>query len=594
MQPQNHFPIPLCKLVLTLGLSTAAHAIAADFTWAQVPMNSASPSPTAELREDDMPSALPPSPFPVSDDGTSWTRRSPAPTDLEVTDLEIADQVSPAPAAHSDHLTPHLTPSAELPSPSSPDNSVSRISTDDGLQSSPSGTGVVEEFSTQAYDLQPRAQDFVPINIDYENFSFDDDISFIGQLRLSQESGTDEAITQAPEEGIEEAGEVPEVTTEEDEFNVPITGEEKDFSIGIGSVIQEPTALEGATRDLPVAAQFTVFPSISLTGHIRQRLADNQFVLLELIAGPDIAAADLSYTIDPEFVPGAFSANFFSTRSLSPSFEEGDTEVDLSNGEDPRVHRIGGGFEYAQSVTPSFDIATGINYQLISVRDAVFADGLETEDELGNALTVSDDGQDSLLTISFNGLFDKVSGQDFALQGTRIRFGVDQSIPVGDANIFFNRIVANATQFIPLRIFTGEPGTFVLNLQGGVTFGDVPPYESLNLGGDNTVRGFEEGDLGSGSSFIQATAEYRFPLFSFTAFDVPLGIGGVVFVDYASDFSTADLVIGDPAEVRDKSGDGLGYGLGLHSTTPFGLLRLEFGFNDQGGNEFHFEIGDRF
>ena len=39
---------------------------------------------------------------------------------------------------------------------------------------------------------------------------------------------------------------------------------------------------------------------------------------------------------------------------------------------------------------------------------------------------------------------------------------------------------------------------------------------------------------------------------------------------------------------------GLGYGFGIHGTTPFGLLRLELGFNDQRGGALHFAIGDRF
>lgn len=446
-------------------------------------------------------------------------------------------------------------------------------------------TTTEEQFSTQADDLLPKYGDLAPESVPVP----------ISQIRLAQETD----IT--PESGSDDVnpdprGDVPAAETDVDDGDLqfPVTGEGRRFSFGVGSFLGEPTALEGPTRELSVAAQSTILSLASFTGHLRQELTDNQSLLLEFIADPQVLGVDFSYTIAPEALPGAFSINVFNQRGLNPALDEGDIDVDLLGGDDPRVHRLGGGIEYTQSVTPGLDVAFGVNYQRVSVRDSLFSDDLDVVDELGNAVTVSDDGQDDLLTLNFAGLWDSVEGQDFALDGTRVRFGIDQAIPVGDADIFFNRIVANVTQFIPLRIFTGEPGTLVLNVQSGATFGDVPPYETLSLGGSSTVRGFEKGDVGSGSSFIQATAEYRFPLFSFSAFKAPIGIGGVLFVDYASDLGTADEVIGDPAEVRDKPGDGLGYGLGIHSTTPFGLLRFEFGFNDDGGNEFHFAIGDRF
>jgi hypothetical protein len=53
--------------------------------------------------------------------------------------------------------------------------------------------------------------------------------------------------------------------------------------------------------------------------------------------------------------------------------------------------------------------------------------------------------------------------------------------------------------------------------------GDIPPYEAFALGGTNSIRGYDEGDVGSGRSYAQFTAEYRFPLFSF--------LGGALFFD---------------------------------------------------------------
>ncbi len=116
--------------------------------------------------------------------------------------------------------------------------------------------------------------------------------------------------------------------------------------------------------------------------------------------------------------------------------------------------------------------------------------------------------------------------------------------------------------------------------------GDLPPYEAFALGGVNSVRGYEEGGLGSGRSFVQATAEYRFPIISI--------VGGAVFLDAASDLGSASSVLGNPAGVRNKPGSGYGYGLGLRIQTPLGPLRIDYGINDLGNSRIHFGIGERF
>ena len=116
--------------------------------------------------------------------------------------------------------------------------------------------------------------------------------------------------------------------------------------------------------------------------------------------------------------------------------------------------------------------------------------------------------------------------------------------------------------------------------------GDLPPYEAFPLGGTNSVRGYDEGDVGSGRSYLQATAEYRFPLFSI--------ISGALFVDAATDLGTGKNVPGDPAGVRGKPGSGLGYGIGVRVQSPLGPIRIDFGINDQGGNNIRFGFGERF
>jgi outer membrane protein insertion porin family len=123
-------------------------------------------------------------------------------------------------------------------------------------------------------------------------------------------------------------------------------------------------------------------------------------------------------------------------------------------------------------------------------------------------------------------------------------------------------------------------------LQAGTVLGDLPPYESFNLGGSNSVRGYDGGEVGSGRSYVLASAEYRFPI-------VPI-LGGVVFADFASDLGSGDTVIGNPAGVRGKPGFGFGYGAGVRIESPLGLIRADYGINDQGETRVHLGIGQRF
>ena len=44
--------------------------------------------------------------------------------------------------------------------------------------------------------------------------------------------------------------------------------------------------------------------------------------------------------------------------------------------------------------------------------------------------------------------------------------------------------------------------------------GDLPPHEAFPIGGTNSVRGYDEGAVGSGRSYVVASAEVSVPLVS--------------------------------------------------------------------------------
>ncbi|MGB6167256.1 MAG: BamA/TamA family outer membrane protein [Geitlerinemataceae cyanobacterium] len=307
----------------------------------------------------------------------------------------------------------------------------------------------------------------------------------------------------------------------------------------------------------------------------------------------------------------SFSANVFNRRSISLVFdgsEEGDRrEIELDNGDRPRVQRLGGRVNFSRPLSfvcpypeaeaercdsidrpalerPDWVASLGLEFENVSIRDG---DGdIEAEDEEGNLLSFNDDGSDNLLNLQFGLSRDRRNNTLQATDGSYLRFSTDQSIPID--GIFFNRVRAGYSYYIPVKFtdFADGPQALAFNIEAGTILGDLPPYEAFAIGGTNSVRGFEEGDVGVGRSFAQATVEYRFPVFSV--------IGGALFLDAATTFGTQGNVPGDPGGVRGKPGDGVGYGVGVRIQSPIGPIRIDYGLNNEGDNRFHFGIGERF
>lgn len=315
---------------------------------------------------------------------------------------------------------------------------------------------------------------------------------------------------------------------------------------------------------------------------------------------------DINYT-DP-WIAGdpyrtSYNVNGFRKRTFSQIFDGGETEVELANGDRPRVFKTGGNISFRRNLSKKvFDksewvASAGLKYQRIAIRDS---DGdISAKDELGNDLSFSGDGTDELLTVPLRLVRDKRNNSLSPTEGSVLSLSTEQSIPIGDASILSNKLSGSYSFYIPTRLTkltkscrkSNEesqqcPQAFAFNLQAGTVIGDLPPYEAFSLGGANSVRGFGEGELGSARSFLQASAEYRFPVFS--------ALSGALFFDAATDLGTASSVTGNPAGARDKPGNGFGYGLGVRVKSPLGPIRLDYGYNDDGESRVQFGIGERF
>lgn len=276
-----------------------------------------------------------------------------------------------------------------------------------------------------------------------------------------------------------------------------------------------------------------------------------------------------------------YTVNTFRRREISQIFDD---QIKLADGDKVRESQIGAGISL-QRPLEGWNTSLGFNYTRTSISDR--QGKITPTDAQGNPLSFSGTGVDDLTTVSFSATKDQRNNPNNPTQGSLLSLSTEQSVPLGQGNISMNRLRANYSQYVPVKLFSSQtPQVFALNLQAGTVLGDLPPYEAFNLGGANSVRGYDVGNVGNGRSYVLASAEYRFPI-------VPI-VGGVLFADFASDLGSGDTVLGNPAGVRGKSGTGFGYGAGIRVNSPLGLIRADYGINDQGESRVHLGIGQKF
>ncbi|MEG4281227.1 BamA/TamA family outer membrane protein [Microcoleus sp. MON1_C1] len=280
-----------------------------------------------------------------------------------------------------------------------------------------------------------------------------------------------------------------------------------------------------------------------------------------------------------------YSVRAFGDRRISEIFNK---DIDLPNGDRVREIRVGGNLRFTRPLG-DWRGTLGLNYTNISTRDRNL--NIARRDELGNPLTFSGSGVDELYTVSFGAMLDRRDNPFDPTRGSILSLSTEQSIPLGRGNIVSNRLLANYIQYVPVTLLgisesEALPEMLAFNLQAGTVIGDLPPTEAFRLGGRNSVRGYDSGDIGSGRSYFLASGEYRFP--------VGRDVGGVIFVDFASDLGTGDSVLGKPAVVRDKPGTGAGVGVGVRVRSRFGLIRLDVGVSDSGDLKFILGTKQRF
>ncbi len=173
--------------------------------------------------------------------------------------------------------------------------------------------------------------------------------------------------------------------------------------------------------------------------------------------------------------------------------------------------------------------------------------------------------------------------------GNKLIFGSEQFFKVGHTSPTFNRMKATYAFFIPTKLinFTKEckssdvvnsdcPQTIGFEFKAGTIIGELPPYEAFCMGGSSSVRGWSSCDLSVSKSFVEATAEYRFPVWRM--------ISGALFADIGTDLGSQDNVPGKPGKLLQKPGTGYSLGGGVGVKTPIGPLRLDMASKDLSGD----------
>ena len=368
------------------------------------------------------------------------------------------------------------------------------------------------------------------------------------------------------------------------------TGKEEEEGFGLGSILPDPTAFQGANRIDPVLQGSRFVDNLSLTGYYSTLLSENQRLLFTAAGGLGLMSLDVDYSFIPEGTPGYFTLNLNHTQSQTGSFLSG-TRVGLPpNNDDIWLRRTNAGFGYSTDPNQDFSLSTALLYERINVTDGPFAARFAPFDTFGNPILFNPAGTDERLLLRASGLYMDLDDIQFPTEGRKLRFYADQSMPLTAVATGSSRLALNHAEFVKL----GDDVGAVFNVQGGTTIGTPAPYDAYNLGGQNSIRGYALGEVGGGSKFLQGTAELRWRVGEISVFGSEIPIRLTSFVDYGSGLGTANEVFGQPAVARNKPDSGLGYGVGVQAITNYGLMRLEAGFGAQSRSAIYFSLGDRF
>lgn len=120
-------------------------------------------------------------------------------------------------------------------------------------------------------------------------------------------------------------------------------------------------------------------------------------------------------------------------------------------------------------------------------------------------------------------------------------------------------------------------GVLALRAIGGIADTDLPSFALYQVGGMNTLRGYDFGEF-SGDKSLVFNVEYRFPLAE--------NFQAVIFADWGQAWDYEESI-----DLEDLK---FGRGIGVRFDTPIGPIRLDYGISEEGEGQTYFSIGHTF
>lgn len=179
-------------------------------------------------------------------------------------------------------------------------------------------------------------------------------------------------------------------------------------------------------------------------------------------------------------------------------------------------------------------------------------------------------------SFTFTHVFDNRDNYFNASKGRRISFAAQWGGHGLGGDYDFYKFTAEGRFYKAL----GNGHILALRLMGGYIDGDVSYGNLFDLGGSDTLRGYED-DQFKGKKMYAATLEYRFP--------IAKKVQGVLFTDAGSTWGIDE---GKIPWYTDDDSFNWSVGVGIRLQTPIGPIRLDYGHGDR--NKFNFSFGTQF
>ncbi len=272
------------------------------------------------------------------------------------------------------------------------------------------------------------------------------------------------------------------------------------------------------------------------------------------------------------------------------------------------LEKTGGGFSFSRPLNggdpfkvAKWRVLAGMNFKKVNMIDGdgnkkPYGDMTPTKGNINDIICIGftpNDGscpeENTLVSIIASTSRNNLNNSINPTSGNKFTFGTEQFVSMGKNSPTFNRMRASYSYFIPTKLINLTkacksskatsadcPQAIGFQFKAGTILGELPPYESFCMGGTSSVRGWGSCDLAVSKSFVEGTAEYRFPVWRM--------ISGALFVDAGSDLGSQNDVPGKPGKLLQKSGSGFSPGAGVGIKTPIGPLRLDVASKDLSGD----------